>query len=93
MSFGAGSDLEVVRFPDERLRGMGVALPEQMPAASSRLRKSARGGESAFLSDSCNATHLHRAGKRGAANVDVVAFTVAVFFQAAVGQPGGHFVG
>ena len=81
-----------MRLPDERLRGMGVALPKQMPAASSRLHKSARGGESAFLSASCNATHLHRAGKRGAANVDV-AFTVAVFFQAAVGQPGGHFVG
>ena len=76
------------RLPGERLRALGVdAAAGADAAACYTMRKTARGGESAWLSPSCNATHVHKAGSAR----DMCGFTVAVFFGDARAAPGDHF--
>ena len=92
MSWGSGSNLVVQRLPEERLAAMGVASSASRPEASKELTKTERGGESAYLSGSCNATHVHYVKARGADAGLAVAYTVAVLFTEPLGVAlGSHF--
>jgi len=92
VSWGSGSNLVVKRLPEERLAAMGVAHSALRPEATKELDKTERGGESAYLSGSCNATHVHYVKPRGADAGLTVAFTVAVFFTQPLGAAlGPHF--
>ena len=87
MSFGLGSNLSVTRLADERLAAMDVAPPASPPHQV--LVKTARGGDSAWMSAACNSTCVHEAGPRGAHSGH--SFTVAVFFSVGGQEPGEHF--